>query len=77
MVSFVLEIGDNEKSLSILEAGLFMICLDSGAVTTTMPNDMRSAVAHHVVYGAGSGANSINRWFDTAVQVMSQLEAQE
>ncbi len=63
------ENGENAKNLSAMEASLFNVCLDSGAVTKPSAKDAMSNLAHQSVWGGGSDSNSINRWYDKSLQV--------
>ena len=68
----------NRSSLEVIETAQFVVCLDKAhSMTDTQVNKFqfhdfhKTVLANRFLHGNGSQHNSINRWFDAAIQVNS------
>ncbi|XP_013776464.1 carnitine O-acetyltransferase-like [Limulus polyphemus] len=61
------KVSPNKESVSTIQRGIFMLCLDKPMPDLGAPNRLTHA-SLQVIHGGGSGGNSGNRWFDKAVQ---------
>lgn len=72
----------NQANLALIETALITICLDSVPLNTSFNTPFRGGglghrandrdetnMAHQMIHGGGSRANSSNRWFDKTIQV--------
>nr|CAD7426931.1 unnamed protein product [Timema monikensis] len=59
----------NMKLLDVIEKSLFVLCLDGPAPDLGV-TDKQSISGLQMVHGGGSRANSGNRWFDKALQLV-------
>ncbi|XP_063217738.1 choline O-acetyltransferase [Bacillus rossius redtenbacheri] len=66
----------NARSLKLIEKSLLMVCLDeplppsfNGPPRGGAGRD-ETNMAHQMIHGGGSAANSANRWFDLTVQLV-------
>lgn len=79
----------NRSNCEAIERALLVLCLD--APITTAFNNARALpsrghavdgrdetnMAHHMLHGGGSKANSGNRWFDKTIQVSGWVNPKE